>query len=113
MNEERHGDLERLLQGACYDPATRKITLPRNAPPYVAVHEWAHSQQHANGTFAFGLHALTRWIPWVRRWSLFLVEWEADQIARIEMNENDIWDDQASAISCFILRRYALKMLLP
>lgn len=88
-------------------------TFPKDAPRYVAVHEWAHSQQHAANTLAFRLALACRFIPWLRRAARLWAEWEADSLARREMREHRIWDDLSAEISGMILRRYALFLLLP
>lgn len=101
------------VKGSFYDPGTRKIHLCRNAPPYVAVHEWAHARQHRTLTLAYRLWEVTCAIPWARRLTRLLVEMEADRMARAEMRRCGIWDDDARQISRMVLWNYARWLPLP
>jgi len=113
MNRTDRLALWERIRGAHYDPVTRQCTFPKDAPCYVAVHEWAHARQHEENTLAFRACLAFRFIPWLRRFTRLWSEWEADAIARREMRENGIWDDLSAEISGMILRRYALFLLLP
>jgi hypothetical protein len=101
------------VRGSYYDPRTRKIHLDRNAPPYVAVHEWAHARQHRFLTIAYRFWEVTSILPWVRRLSRLWVEWEADAIARAEMRRCGIWDESSREISRMVIWNYARWILVP
>jgi len=101
------------IRGSRYDPKTKKIYLSKNAPCYVAVHEWAHAKQHRLLTIPYRFWEVTLFIPWLRRFARLWVEWEADSMARREMRENNIWDEPSEEISKMVLRHYAMWLPIP
>jgi hypothetical protein len=78
-----------------YHPATRTVTFTPGASLYTRCHEVAHATQHEGRSGLFLLWLAVFWIPFVRRFAVYLIERDARDRARRIMERMGRWDDEA------------------
>jgi hypothetical protein len=75
-----------------YDPGTYTITLRADATTADQVHEFAHAKQHEQGHWTWRLWYWTRWIPFVRWFTVLIVEKEAWRRTKLAMIVEGTWN---------------------